>query len=87
MNTQHTPEVILKVNACQITGLHETYRERAVRIRKDGASLQLPESKWENLFVKLFSDDASKPVFVVIDGVDESHSTYPGAGSRDGKKL
>lgn len=72
MNTQHTPEVILKVIAYQITGLHETYRERAVGICKDGASLLLPESTWENLFVKPFSDEATKPVFVVIDGVDEA---------------
>ena len=72
MNTQHTPEVILKVIAYQITEFYETYRERAVGICKDGDTLLLPESIWENLFVKPFSDDATKPIFVVIDGVDEA---------------
>ncbi|KAE8440341.1 hypothetical protein EG329_008560 [Mollisiaceae sp. DMI_Dod_QoI] len=72
MNTQHTPEVILKVIAYQITGLYETYRGRAVRVCKDGDSLLLPESTWENLFVEPFSDEAIKPVFIVIDGVDEA---------------
>lgn len=72
MNTQHTPEVMLKAIAYQITGLHEPYRERAVRACKDVDSLLLPESIWESLFVKPFSDEATKPVFVVIDGVDEA---------------
>ncbi|KFY61173.1 hypothetical protein V497_03119 [Pseudogymnoascus sp. VKM F-4516 (FW-969)] len=71
-NTQHTPEVILKVIAYQITQLHETYRERAVGVCKDGASLQHPEPTWENLFVKPFSDEVTKPVFAIIDGVDEA---------------
>jgi hypothetical protein len=72
MNTQHTPEVILKVMAYQITGLYEEYREWAVGVCEDGASLLFPKSIWENLFVKPFSDEATKPVFVVIDGVDEA---------------
>jgi len=72
MNSQHTPEVILKVIAYQITGLHETYRERAVGVCKDGDSILNPETTWENLFVKPFSDEATKPVFVVIDGLDEA---------------
>ncbi|KAL5354826.1 hypothetical protein ACLOAV_000917 [Pseudogymnoascus australis] len=72
MNTQHSLEVILKVIAYQITGLYEAYRERAVGVCKDGASLLLPESIWGNLFVKPFSNEATKSVFVVIDGVDEA---------------
>ena len=72
MNTQHTPEVILKAIAYQITELHETYRERAIGVCKNGASLLVPKSIWENLFVKPFSDEATKPVFVIIDGVDEA---------------
>lgn len=72
MNTHHTPEVILKVIAYQITELYKTYREQAIGVCKDGASILLPESTWENLFVKPFSDEATEPVFIIIDGVDEA---------------
>jgi hypothetical protein len=72
MNAQHTPERILKAIAYQITGLDERYREHAVDVCKDGDNILRPESTWENLFVNPFSKDASKPLFVVIDGLDEA---------------
>ncbi|KAK4169600.1 hypothetical protein QBC43DRAFT_330021 [Cladorrhinum sp. PSN259] len=74
MNTQHTPEVVLKTIAYQITGLHDAYRELAIAACKDGNSLLSPNSIWDSLFVKPFKADtvASKPLFVIIDGVDEA---------------
>ncbi|KAI1114479.1 hypothetical protein F5Y14DRAFT_451022 [Nemania sp. NC0429] len=74
MNTQHTPGVILKTIARQVTELHNPYRKRAVAACKDDENLLSPGSIWDNLFVKPFKDDtvASSPLFIVIDGVDEA---------------
>jgi hypothetical protein len=72
MNAQHKPESILKAIAYQITGLYGAYREQAVAVCKEGDSLLLPESTWENLFVEPFSKNTARPLFVVIDGVDEA---------------
>ncbi|KAK1758141.1 hypothetical protein QBC47DRAFT_373797 [Echria macrotheca] len=74
MNTQHTPEVILKTIANQITESYDAYRNIAVAICKDPKSLYGPESIWDSLFVKPFRTDlvAARPLFVVIDGVDEA---------------
>ncbi|KAF2642312.1 hypothetical protein P280DRAFT_516107 [Massarina eburnea CBS 473.64] len=72
MNTQHTLEVILKTIAYQITGLHETYRGHAIAACKVGNNLLAQESIWESLFLKPFTNDKTKPLFVVIDGIDEA---------------
>ncbi|KAK7180111.1 hypothetical protein DPSP01_012308 [Paraphaeosphaeria sporulosa] len=72
MNTQHDPESILKAIAYQVTGLYGAYREQAVAVCNDGDSLLLPKSLWESLFVKPFNTGAAKPLFVVIDGLDEA---------------
>ncbi len=74
MNTQHTPEVILKTIANQIAGLHDAYRTLAIAVCKNDKSLLSPNSIWDSLFVKPFRTDAvaSRPLFVVIDGVDEA---------------
>lgn len=74
MNTQHTPEVILKTIANKITELHDAYRNLAIAACEDGKSLLSPDSIWNSLFVKPFRADlvATRPMFVVIDGVDEA---------------
>jgi hypothetical protein len=72
MNTQYTPEIILKVIAYQISQLNLAFRERAVKVCDEGQSLLLPETLWDSLFVKTISDDSTGPVIIVIDGVDEA---------------
>jgi hypothetical protein len=72
MNSKHTPELILKVIAYQITRLDETYRERVVGVLKNEGNLSPPESIRNNLFIKRLSDGEAKTVFVVLDGVDEA---------------
>ncbi|KAJ2977048.1 hypothetical protein NUW58_g7926 [Xylaria curta] len=74
MNTQHTPQIILKTIASQITGLHDAYRKLAIAVCQDDKSLFSPSSIWENLFVKPFKAETvtPRPLFVVIDGIDEA---------------
>ena len=72
MNMQHTPEVILKVIAHQITGQDNSYRKHAVSVCKNASSLLSLESVWESLFQQPFSKEEVNPLFVIIDGVDEA---------------
>ncbi|KAI0452637.1 hypothetical protein F5B21DRAFT_482373 [Xylaria acuta] len=74
MNTQHTPGVILKTIANQVIELHDPYRKWAIAACRDDKSLLSPNSIWDSLFVKPFKDVAvtSRPLFIVIDGVDEA---------------
>ncbi|KAF3005733.1 hypothetical protein E8E13_006435 [Curvularia kusanoi] len=79
MNTQHTLEVLIKVISYQITRLQDAYRQRITQYCSGDDGESISGMTWEELFTKLLveplSDDVAKPVFVVIDGVDEATST------------
>lgn len=72
MNAQHTPDVILKTVAYQLTGLGKSYREHAVSVCRDESNLFRPESVWDNLFVNQFNEGDKGPLYIIIDGVDEA---------------
>ncbi|OQV10796.1 NACHT domain-containing protein [Cladophialophora immunda] len=72
MNTHHTPEVILKTIAYQITRLDDAYHKLAVAICRSDKSLLSQDSIWKSLLLKPFEVDTSRPLFIVIDGVDEA---------------
>ncbi|XDG06235.1 hypothetical protein ABKA04_005850 [Annulohypoxylon sp. FPYF3050] len=71
MQTQYTPSIILTSIACQITKQSDAYRKKAISLCKDGSGLLSPRLIWESLFVEYFSRDNSRPIFIIIDGVDE----------------
>lgn len=87
MNTQHTPEVMLKAIAYQLTGLSQAYRGHAIAACKEMGSLILQESIWENLFITPFSSDPSKPLFIIIDGIDEATKSNQASLVELAKKL
>ncbi|KAF5618717.1 NACHT and TPR domain protein [Fusarium sp. NRRL 52700] len=74
MNTQHTPEVILRTMAYQITELNDAYRSAATAVCQRQGSLFSPQSIWKSLFLDQFQETSmlSEPLFIVIDGVDEA---------------
>lgn len=72
MQAHNTPDVILRAIAYQIAGTHDEYRRLAIRACREDRNIHEPISAWNTLFVKPFSDHDTKPLFVIIDGVDEA---------------
>lgn len=72
MQAQNTPDVILRAIAYRIAGTHDEYRRLAIRACREDRNIHEPISAWNTLFVKPFSDHDTKPLFVIIDGVDEA---------------
>lgn len=76
MQTQYTPSIVLTSIASQIAKSYGAYSERAAAACKDGSSLLSPNLIWNAFFVEYFSKDTSRPIFMVIDGVDESQHEH-----------
>ncbi|KAI0388421.1 hypothetical protein F5Y17DRAFT_452862, partial [Xylariaceae sp. FL0594] len=74
MNTQHTPETILKTVAYKMTSLCEPYREMAVTACSDDDKLFGHNSLWTSLFIDPFNTERMlrNPLYLVIDGLDEA---------------
>ncbi|KAI0390574.1 hypothetical protein F5Y17DRAFT_471536 [Xylariaceae sp. FL0594] len=74
MNTQHTPEIILKTVAYKMTNLCEPYREMAVSACSDDDKLFGHSSLWASLFIDPFNTEKMlrDPLYLVIDGLDEA---------------
>jgi hypothetical protein len=72
MQAQNTPDVILRAIAYQIAGTHDEYRRLAIRACREDRNIHEPISAWNTLFAKPFSDHDTKPLFVIVDGVDEA---------------
>lgn len=74
MNTQNTIESTLRALAYQVSGLCDNYKRVALRVCKEDRSLHSPESVWDSLFIGPFNNSTltSKPLFIVVDGLDEA---------------
>lgn len=72
MQAQNAPDVILRAIAYQIAGTHDEYRRLAIRACREDRNIHEPISAWNTLFIKPLSDHDGKPLFVIIDGVDEA---------------
>ncbi|KAI0381159.1 hypothetical protein F5Y04DRAFT_255901 [Hypomontagnella monticulosa] len=72
MQTQYNPSTILTSISNQITKTYNEYRKAATVVCRDGNGLLSPNRIWNALFVEFFSKATSRPIFIIIDGMDES---------------
>ena len=82
MKLRHTPEDILKTLAAQVAAVHEPYR-RYILHKSHGPDQDTlmagPEAIWDNMFIQPFSNVPeiyARPLYIVIDGVDEALSEH-----------
>ena len=63
--------------AWQVAGLVPEYRRRLFKMAEDGLNVQraAPKLLWQKLFTtSLFKTNLNKPLYIVVDGLDESES-------------